>query len=180
MKDYLDQQEGSTGWINWPTHLNDTGEGGMWVYAFWVSDLDSRTIVVNENEPAEKIAILRDSFVKCFGPQTTLALPWQNFVVSSNERQIYVPSEDFPDPKEDRDAFNMAIADAGVPVLAAVCLGTSVHSWTDYEGNDYWSCTEEDLTKPGHMLVASLNRLYGREAILITYLDTISGDTVSN
>lgn len=52
---------GNTGHINWPTHLNDSQEGGMWVYAF-VTTADAH------------------NFEACCGPSGTLALPMPDVI----------------------------------------------------------------------------------------------------
>ena len=57
-----------------------------------------------------------------------------------------------------------------VPLLAAVCLGSSGGSFWD--GEEYWHCTMSDLTDAGSQLVGMLRELYGVEPELLTFLDT--------
>lgn len=155
-----------SGYIDWPVHLTDSGEGGMWVYAMVLAD-DAH------------------DFVHCCGPAATIALPLPDVVVSDPAR-IYPPMRNEwwrdPDPvgldtPEGRRAYTTLLENRlfdrmsnGSSVLAAVCLGTSSGSWTDE--HDHWRCTAVDLTDAGRALVRSLESLYDAPVALVTYLDT--------
>ena len=143
---------GQTGWVNWPVRLphsrwQDSGEGGMWVHAFWPCDFSAGTD-------------LHDSFIRCTGPEAVIALPTQDAPIGDTAATIY---DRQPDGKE--------YLDAGVPVLAAVCLGTTSISYVDADTGAYWQCTEVDLTGRGQALLRTLSNLYSRSPILVTYLD---------
>lgn len=168
---------GSTGWIKWPDissgEWTDSGEGGVWVYAFWPCQFSEEVTkptyaVPPDHELAsETMTFEYDPFVRCIGPESTIALPNPDVLLSDD--QIY-PLEDVPLSAQDREADLWHMFDAGVPVLAAVCLGTSGHSYVNNDG--YWHCAEDDLTDKGQALLAVLNQLYTREPVLVTYLDT--------
>ena len=162
----------NSGCINWPTHLRDSGEGGMWVHALVLAGKD-------------RSARHGDTFVNCCEVEGTIALPQAN-VCSSDNRGLYMA----PEVEYGHDDYDMQVMTSGPTVLAALCLGTSGGSWSylgdevrgeygEYEadmrrrGDDvYWQCREEDLTPDGVALVESLRKLYGRDVELVTYLDT--------
>ena len=58
-----------------------------------------------------------------------------------------------------------------IPLLAAVCLGTSGGSWTMHD-HTYWRCTPDDLTVDGATLVTILESMYRRPVSLVTVTDT--------
>lgn len=157
-----------TGYVIWPTDCRDTGEGGLWVYAVVLAD---RVV----------------DFVACHGPDTTVALPLPDVVLSDDD-QVYPPEEknwwhrpepeNLTDPAALKD-FVMRVemwvyrrVTHGSSVLAAVCLGSSGGSWWNEDMGEYWRCTPETLTDEGRALLNSLAKLYGAEPSLITYLDT--------
>ena len=57
-------------------------------------------------------------------------------------------------------------------VLAAVTPGTCGAALWDEDRGEAWRCERSDLTPDGEHIVATLERLYGRPAVLVTFLDT--------
>ncbi len=157
----LDVSARSTGCIRWPelgSFWSDGGEGGMWVYAFW---------------PTNSAATREDPFIRCHGPAATINLTRPDFIVK-DAGEIYDPPRaprvvpaDF-DPESGQ--YMLDVLDAGLPVLAAVCLGTTEITFM-HEGQ-YWFATDADLTQEGLDVVGALNLLYERSFRLVTYLDT--------
>jgi hypothetical protein len=152
----MGRQPGQSGWVDWPhpspTRWHDTGEGGMWVYAFWPYDTDQ-------------------AFVRCNDVESTIALPMPDFVTSDKANEIYLGVEELGNRAVTIDGQIMAALDAGTPVLAAVCLGSTSSSYANPAGA-YWQCTVNDLTDEGMTLIRLLTMLYRRRVVLITYLDT--------
>lgn len=142
--------EANVGCVNWPIETcENTGEGGMWVYVF---------VLAEDRE---------DEFVHCCGPATTISLPMPD-VVTSDPGRVYEGA-----PSDPGDETSHAWCNAGRPVLAAACLGTSGGSWYDERFGRYWACAREDLTEAGRTLMDGLSALYGGAIVhLTTYLDT--------
>ena len=135
----------SSGWINWPTHLRNTNEGGMFVMAVaWV----------------QTEAWCSDDFAKCF---EATALRLLGYDVNAND-----------DAGNSVKARDCGAGFATEHVLAAVMLGSTRASYAvdpeDCCGT--WVCTREDLTPEGRALVETLDRLYNRRVALVTFLDT--------
>ncbi len=59
---------------------------------------------------------------------------------------------------------------ASVGLLAAVTLGSCGSAFDDQSST--WRASRSDLTAEGESLVSSLERLYGRPAIIATFIDT--------
>lgn len=57
-------------------------------------------------------------------------------------------------------------------LLAVLCLGTSGGSWFNGDGEHYWHATLADITEEGSLVLNSLEKLYGRQPVLVTILDT--------
>jgi hypothetical protein len=65
-----------------------------------------------------------------------------------------------------------ALAPEGMvgPLYAAVLLGSSNRGWM--RGSGTWTARRDDLTPEGAALLEILDRLYGKPAQLLTFLDT--------
>lgn len=57
------------------------------------------------------------------------------------------------------------------PLLASVLLGTSDAMYQLRPDGSLWWCDREDLVRKGKRLLGNLDELYGRKAILVTFLD---------
>lgn len=138
----------NAGCINWPdnTTNEDTGEGGMWVYAY---------VLASDAE----------DHVQCCGPSSTLALPMPDVVVAD-------PGNVYPDNCWSANRSDPhANCYAGYPIVAAILLGSTGGSWHNDSG--YFACTNADLTDAGRDLLDKLGQLYGGAPVhLVTYLDT--------
>lgn len=99
-----------------------------------------------------------DSFVNCHEARDIIWLPQPDFI-ASDPGDVYQP---------DRDK----LIDAGRSVLAAVCLGTSGHSYVNVARGEYFACTLDDFIPKGHAVLAVLEMMYERPPVLVTYLDT--------
>ena len=159
----------------------------MWAYAFIRSRHNQPVVAplyadaglgILDTEGATKvITYWDDPFVKCIGPETTIALPLPDVAVSSNADDLYPPDR-IPEEEGGKHAWHRREAelhhalDAGTQVLAAVCLGSTGRSWFDERAEHYWQVRYRNLTWRGKRLVNRLERLYGRTADIVTYLDT--------
>lgn len=137
----------NSGFINWPVHLKNTGEGGMFVLA---------AVLDQGYRPPD---YTRDSFVNCCGP---------GFSFAHSESLVGIR------PKPPRSFLIENATENVTPLLlACVTLGTSGGSWYDTENEKLWNCVFTDLSAEGRDLVNSLSKLYGgRTVYLLTYLDT--------
>lgn len=144
----------SSGWVRWPADWVDTEEGGMYVVAVWMVDR-------GENLFGE------DRFARCFEAES-VRMRFHEPIVTGDAGVL------------ERAVWGMPIAALpryadGVtnPVLAMIQLGSTNASYTrEGWGSELWSCTRDDLAPEGRSLVATLDGLYGREAVLLTLLDT--------
>lgn len=183
----MGRQYGATGYVKWPEGVEgwrDCGEGGMWVAAFWPANFsiaedvplfDPAVDGLTDEDRAQTFTYSRDSFVRCHGPEATIALPFPDSVASGQEAdRIYRDPADPPPEGASRqqvEQYAYNLMDAAHPVLGALVLGTSATAWVDAEGS-YWSASTEELTSRGRALVVALNTLYDRPPVVVTYLDT--------
>lgn len=130
--------------INWPTNMEDTGEGGMAVFLVVPDDCDTMT------EACVNLPILRQSDVYTEG-QALESMLW--------------PDSNRYKPTNEIDGLD------SVELLAIVCLGTTGGAWHD-DDYGYFKATEDDLTVHGQVLFGLLEQLYGRKPIFLTALDT--------
>lgn len=139
--------EANSGCINWPQYLTNTGEGGMFVHlVFEVADN------------------LNDSFVNCCGPHSIHVIRAEEFMGNEENENSF-----FPNTEEKADNYLRYLS---VPLLAAICLGSSGGSWYNNETDEYWQCSEKDLTDEGKEFVRMLEKLYNRKGKFVTFLDT--------
>lgn len=162
----------------------------MWVYAFVPAQYTLQVSQpmyapdapgLTDEQRAELLEYDEDPFLYCHGPDATIALPQPDSVASTTADLIYPdydrdhdqepgPPVNYRDPQlvERRILDTM---DAGRPVLAAVLLGTCGSAWVNDTG-ELWVCRTQNLTWPGRGLLTQLARLYSRDPVLVTYLDT--------
>lgn len=162
-----------TGYISWPKgrRARPADGDGMWVYAYWLYEPVKDPVFVD--------ALAKDPFVRCFGAEHTVQLPRPAMVASPNAPELYPPDREVrPVAPTDRDALHRgnylrSTLDAGKPVLAAVCLGTTSRVFAhEDDAQRYWYASWADLTRAGRGLVARLSKLYGpRTTHLVTYVD---------
>lgn len=122
----------------------------------------------------------RDPFVHCHEVLGTIALPMPDVIASPNTHRVYgntaKHAASYPADTKDADARERWAIDtlsAGLPVLAAVCLGTTAHTYVHKTAGDYWYADIKQLTWSGRRLVQFLSDLYGdRQVELVTYVDT--------
>jgi hypothetical protein len=157
----------TSGEVEWP--LSDlwqhTGEGGMWVSAFWR---------VPEGE----------AWQKCIGPGRTYSFEEHAVGVDTGESYAsWFPSDDEREQSEKewtekhpdvhyfdtRDHFYDYLSG---PFYGAIDLGTTGGSWIHPESGEYFVCTRANLTRRGKMIVTMLDNLYGVTGKLVTFLDT--------
>lgn len=154
--------EANNGLVAWPTQLENSQEGGMYVYAV-VGAVDVDGL---------------DGYANCIAglprlPLDTLLDPdSQAGVMQADGSQKWPLEEEwFPEQRGNtgEDAFRGEVQSKDL--YAAVLLGTSGGSWLTAE-SDHWVCKREDLLEEGESLVASLEKLYGQKVTLLTFLDT--------
>jgi hypothetical protein len=137
----------NSGFITWPTHMHNTGEGGMYVLAVV---LDHSYLPLHQKQ---------DNFVHCHGPG--FRIPHEEVLIGAAPTQPF----DF-EVKNDTEIVTPRL-------LACVTLGTSSGSWFDEATQAIWECDFSALTDKGQAFVESLSRLYdNRTVYLLTYLDT--------
>jgi hypothetical protein len=137
-------------WPNWETHEN-TGEGGLEVYL----------VVPMTGGPLE------DPFYHCLSSVDVM-------MTSGDVLFDVCKPRDFDKKHGRADAYDKSFPDMishYVGFCAILCLGSSGSSWCKKDG-DYFHATYETLTYKGKMLYQMLKQLYGREPILLTFLDT--------
>jgi hypothetical protein len=145
----------NVGLVNWPTQLENSGEGGVYVYA----------VVAMDDE---------DSFPTCVVTHASL---WVDTLIDSNPQAGEIdakgdqrwPLEERWFPQEEgAEEWERLLSR---PLYAAVLLGSSGGSWVSEEGN-HWTCARKDLQEDGEKLVVGLEKLYGQKVELLTFLDT--------
>lgn len=168
-----------TGCVKWPRvgrNFHHTTGDGMWVTAFYrTAFAPAQLDLVLEKSGTAAARRLVDSFIRCHGPGETVALPLPDCVVSPDAERIYPasisPVEVGPSgPASGRIEWLRFVLDAGVPVLAAVNLGSTHQVFAHTDTNDYWHASVKDLTWSGRRLLRNLAQLYGRRPHLLTYI----------
>ena len=151
-----------TGCINWPSWLKSSGEGGSYVYAIAAEkDFD------------------KDEFLECISHgahlihDSTVDPDLVDLHKTDEYGQIF-PLERrlFPGVHLDEDRSSSVEKYLSIPLLCALCLGTSGGTFYSEDPFKMWHCQEKDLTEDGLQLVQSLKKLYNRNVELITFIDT--------
>ena len=167
------------GYITWPDRRFTTDPllGGMWVYAFWLADytepVDAGLNIVN----ADITGLARDPFIHCSGPEHTIMLPKPERALRGGNvypSDLEQPPVDPTDPDAlARGTYLRHTLDAGVPVLAAICLGSTAKVYVNGTQDTYWAATPKDLNRRGRKLMKALSDLFGadRPVELVTYVD---------
>lgn len=146
-----------SGWVNFPAKdpaFRNTAEGGMSVHALFVATAS----ISGGEDPFVHNCSTDLGVMRRGGP--TFSADITNVAV-----EMFGESND-----EMSDFTNDNNATYGL--LACVCLGSSGGSFLHDALGQFWACRREDLTEDGRQLLLSLERLYGRRAILLTTLDT--------
>ena len=138
-----------------PEHEN-TSEGGMFVRA-----------MVAEPGPGDPERS-RKAWMECSGGTAQVL---RDEVPLSQELEYTLWPGLYKDPETLKDTGTQ---DAfSVPCLAVITLGSTGWSGWHTEREEYWQCSENDLTEAGQAIIASLRTLYpGRTVYLSTWLDT--------
>jgi hypothetical protein len=164
-----------SGHVNWPSErdgYHDTGEGGLWAYVFFLQQPEGDA----------------DPFDDCSDPGTVIMLPRPD-VVCHDDGGIYDPHMTYkPYPQAPRadmlsrtaatdyahalQSHDREMLDAGMNVLAAVCLGSTGRSWFSDRNGAYFKVTADELDVDGRQLIDTLAEFYGRSPHFVTYLDT--------
>ena len=150
----------NSGYINWPTHLTNSGEGGSYVF-----------LIVEES-----LSDKRDEFVHCFMTSACLCL---GDVIEPDYKdewdelgQIFPLERKFFPNWRNPGIENNTEKALSVPLLAAICLGTSNGSWYYGHYEQIWNCSFDNLTTEGQNLYNVIKHLYNREPTLLTFIDT--------
>lgn len=100
-----------------------------------------------------------EPFEPCIGPGSTIMLTEPDVIVGDPGRVYDVGTYD-NEPT------------VGMPVLAAVLLGsTNLSLWSERDVA-YFTATADDLTPEGVALLDALQALYERPVAIVTFLDT--------
>ena len=125
----------------------DTGEGGLMVYAVWGYYTQSAPSFLSE------VSLnMTELLVSAHGPEAQRIL--------GNEI-------------ENKRARNRGRAEPNPELYASVVLlGSTGASLYSKAQDSYFQVTREDLTEKGLTILQGLEALYGEEATLLTFLDT--------
>ena len=174
----------SHGLIRFPTHLRDTGEGGVSVFAVWPY-VDNAVCAVDV----------------AFYPEGLILDPWFEEETQARLRELLahakpdvkaVPTLEYSEFEGGRIVAGWRNAEMSpevslgvqyaeallngrtpcMPVAGAIYLGSSGGSWYDDDADNYWCASREDLSEAGSELIQALDQLYGVEGRLMTVLDT--------
>jgi hypothetical protein len=142
-----------TGCIDWrrmgrSKHFINLGIGLTYVYAFWVADQVDIDLLRPDENPHD---------IFCAGPDI------DNVLLAG------VRAGDIISPNLS-DAFEPDLMSK--PLLGALCLGTAdaVFVTADLDQHHWWA-DHSDLTPRGRLMLHELDRMYGRKAVLLTFLD---------
>jgi hypothetical protein len=150
--------------INWPTHLYSYGAHGMYVY-----------LVVPDIE----------NFHNCYCG--TCVLPYVGELVEPETDGQKTPLLDTWWPHIHKENMDSVGQYESASLLACLCLGSSAGTWTSKKDGEedkevepplkcnsvgQWYCTYSDLTPRGRAIYNSLEKLYGIEPTLLTFVDT--------
>lgn len=158
------------GCVRWPVDVpdwTDSGEGGMWVTAYWLADFESVVESKGRTWDGIEFTVPRDPFIKCHGPDSTIGLPVPEWVTSPNYAQVY----EVTDPEDDPHTIDVNPYSAGRGVLAAAVLATTRASYVNSDGK-HWHAEVADLTVLGQKIIQVISLNYLRTPVLVTYLDT--------
>lgn len=134
--------------VNFPTDADsryrDTGENGMFVYA----------VVPYDRGLGDRASVLYSA--------PFMLVRGENLM---NEMDFWFATQVGKDDS----------IDTSPQLLCCLLLGST--RWCGYDQNQgghtgYWQCKAEDLTVEGQALLKTLEQLYGRPPLLLTFLDT--------
>lgn len=171
-----------SGVVNWPVHLENTCEGGMFVTVVFLGDDWSQ-----EERPFEKccgVGSVRlhysESLIGDGHPgREDYDRDERGNRIEQTERLIFpdfyneTERAETDDPLEIEGLVYREVQRYfSTHLLAAVCLGSSGGSFWNDEKGCYWRCTKDDLTNEGKVLLDILEKTYGRQPYILTFLDT--------
>ncbi len=155
---------GCSGYIDWhrldcslPWVRHRLGEQ-TFVYAFWLVDY-------GRSQRDRGVTVLKDDGAH---PDWYLHAEVADRVLTA-----YAPPRSTGSPNV-LSVFDQSLT--AKPLLAAALLGSAD---AVYKRNDgYWWAAKDDLTRRGRKLLKDLDRLYEREAHLITFIDKLTDESV--
>lgn len=159
------------GWVNFPTHLPSSGEGGCVVKLFVPAALN---LEWEQCCGATCLDILSECLI---GSDQKDAASWKLPLTGPVAYKIYerctqaVENYYFPgcNNREVEPSYEKFLSR---PAYAVVVLGTTGWSPPTPDDGRTWICRFEDLTDQGKDLYTSLWRLYGIKPHILTFLDT--------
>lgn len=143
---YRQGPNSNSGWVKWPVHL-DRGDPGCFVVAVF-RDLP---------EHAGK-------FVRCMEMGLVHVLRGEAVAAPGFDYASLWPRENNPD----FDGLHQILS---ADLHAAITLGSCGSAFLTPEGHT-WAATRDDLAPEALVLIDALERLYGTEALVLTYIDT--------
>lgn len=154
------------GWVNFPTHLPNSGEGGMLV-KLWVLDRRDTDAAYGVCTGVGVFDVITESFLGTDKSPPPSSDFYENHEQYSPEELRKLDDEhqkmyeQWADSFYDKDTGNVGF------LLASIVLGST--GWSNSE----FRCKPEDLTEEGKQLYNLMQRLYpDAELHLATFLDT--------
>lgn len=184
----------TSGCVRWPRPRNRfkinnewvPEPGAMWVTAFWLADFRPAERIVDLGaflKGADRSVryVMCDPFLYANNAAHAIALPLPDQTIGFDAESVYPDSKKVPavppgPDRKGRERYLDYLRDAGNPVIAAVTLATADAVFRRNDGLKEWVATSDDLTFRGRRLVAGLDRLYGRQARIVTYVDYVGDD----
>lgn len=157
---------GSSGYIDW--HRLDRTMGWVkhragqhtYVYAFWLVDF-------GRNDRDRGVSLLKDGT----HPDWFIHAETADHLLGAYANPTVSVSPNFT------RVFDNHLSSR--PLLASLLLGTadSIYKTTSEQDRLWWAA-KDDLTRPGKRLLKDMNKLYERDAHLITFIDTPTDERV--
>lgn len=152
--DYIDRgnKHARSGCVNWPTHLG-VADSGCYVVSVFLK-------VGRYGE---------DPFIRCCDVGNIEVRKSNPDCDDATMDALYL---DWREPSNGLSDVAMHEKNRSTGVLAAVTLGSAGAAYWDDARKGAWRCTRADLTPEGEALLSAMEKLYGREAVLVTFVDT--------
>ena len=151
----------NSGFVDFPTYLVNSNEGGMWVVA--VCKLDP-----NKTQSAMATLPFLNHPNSFCGTDT---IPNYDVVDSEGNQSFPLEKSWWFEVRWHSEDGDARYSNTTQRLSCAVLMGNSSGSWR-YPDGAPWRCTVKDLTKEGKRLVKLLSQLCGEPVTLMTFLDT--------
>ncbi len=139
--------------VNWPDPRLDpewasTGEGGLWALAVW----DEESSTMTHDCAVDTLPHLPYPDVLAGKDATTVLRQYWSYSYESDALE-----------SENTESY---------PFLGVLLLGSTVDSWYSEERGEYFTVNHWDLGKEMQIVLAELDKHYGVNSRILTFLDT--------